>query len=229
MENLAKKYQMSESAIVIILLALGGGFRDAYSFKMRGGVFANAQTGNLVLFSESISRLDLHDCIKYILPILAFVIGTLLTDLVKNKYLENKGLHWRQIIVFLEFILLLAVGMMPNSLDHWANIIISFACAMQVESFRKFKGTTLATTMCTGNMRSGTEALSKFIRSRKNGKVDIEEKEKSNRYFFTIAMFCLGAGFGAISSGFIGIRAIWIDAFLMFIVFSLMFRKIESE
>ena len=32
-----------------LMLCLAGGFLDAYTFVTRGGVFANAQTGNIVL------------------------------------------------------------------------------------------------------------------------------------------------------------------------------------
>ena len=34
-----------------LLLAGAGGFLDAYTFVGRGGVFANAQTGNIVLLA----------------------------------------------------------------------------------------------------------------------------------------------------------------------------------
>jgi uncharacterized protein DUF1275 len=36
-----------------LLLAGAGGFLDAYTFIGRGGVFANAQTGNIVLLASS--------------------------------------------------------------------------------------------------------------------------------------------------------------------------------
>ncbi|MFR1872716.1 MAG: YoaK family protein, partial [Coprococcus sp.] len=42
--------QMSESIRLGIILALSGGFMDAYSYMCRGKVFANAQTGNILLF-----------------------------------------------------------------------------------------------------------------------------------------------------------------------------------
>ena len=42
-------WQMSETFRVGALLACVGGFLDAYTFLCRGGVFANAQTGNLAL------------------------------------------------------------------------------------------------------------------------------------------------------------------------------------
>ena len=40
--------QMSSSLSVGFLLALAGGFMDAYSYMARGKVFANAQTGNIL-------------------------------------------------------------------------------------------------------------------------------------------------------------------------------------
>ena len=39
--------QRSESLTAAALLALAGGLLDAYTYLCRGGVFANAQTGNI--------------------------------------------------------------------------------------------------------------------------------------------------------------------------------------
>ena len=46
--NLSSR-QYSDSFRVGILLALTGGFLDAYTYISRGNVFANAQTGNMVM------------------------------------------------------------------------------------------------------------------------------------------------------------------------------------
>ena len=43
--------QMSESFLTAGLLSLSGGLQDAYTYLARGEVFANAQTGNIVLMS----------------------------------------------------------------------------------------------------------------------------------------------------------------------------------
>ena len=48
--------QTSESIELGILLALSGGFMDAYSYLARGQVFANAQTGNMLLFGVNLAR-----------------------------------------------------------------------------------------------------------------------------------------------------------------------------
>ena len=44
--------QMSESVRLGILLALSGGLMDAYSYIVRDRVFANAQTGNMLLICQ---------------------------------------------------------------------------------------------------------------------------------------------------------------------------------
>ena len=41
----------SNSIYLGVLLAIVGGFLDAYTFISRDGVFANAQTGNMVLLA----------------------------------------------------------------------------------------------------------------------------------------------------------------------------------
>ena len=47
--------QISESLPIMILLTLSGGFMDAYSYLCRGEVFANAQTGNILLFGVNLA------------------------------------------------------------------------------------------------------------------------------------------------------------------------------
>ena len=42
-------HQMSETLFLGALLTVTGGFLDAYTYLCRGKVFANAQTGNIVL------------------------------------------------------------------------------------------------------------------------------------------------------------------------------------
>ncbi|MEG0250885.1 MAG: YoaK family protein [Peptostreptococcus sp.] len=212
--------QMSESMIIAIILALGGGFRDAYSYNCRGQVFANAQTGNLVLLSQSIAKKDPALVLKYILPVFAFFVGVYLTEIIKRSCKEFQIIHWRQIIAMMEVLMLVAVGFMPTSMDHIANVTISLACAMQVQSFRKFHGVSMATTMCTGNLRSATELLSSY-----HFTGDEEKKTKSRYYYFMILVFGIGAALGAFASDYWGIQSIWLDAIVMMFGFILMFKE----
>ena len=70
--------QRSESFFVGALLSLAGGFLDAYTYITRGGVFANAQTGNMVLLGLRLSEHRWSDSLSYLIPILAFAAGVLL-------------------------------------------------------------------------------------------------------------------------------------------------------
>lgn len=53
-------------------------------------------------------------------------------------------LHWRQIVVAIEIVVLFAVGFMPETMNMAANILVSFVCSMQVNAFRKIKGSPYA-------------------------------------------------------------------------------------
>ena len=156
--------QMSETLRLGIILALSGGFMDAYSYLERGNVFANAQTGNLLLFGVNLAEGNYFAMLSYLLPVLAFTLGILLADTVRCL---NIRLHWRQLSVLLEAVILICVTFFPHSLNPLANSLTSFACGIQVESFRKIRNRGAATTMCIGNLRSGTAALSAYMRDRR--------------------------------------------------------------
>jgi uncharacterized membrane protein YoaK (UPF0700 family) len=57
-----------------LLLAGAGGFLDAYTFVGRGGVFANAQTGNILLLGVEAGERHWLAALLHVPPILAFVL-----------------------------------------------------------------------------------------------------------------------------------------------------------
>ena len=145
-----KRLQTSESLFLTALLAIVGGFLDAYSYLLRGGVFANAQTGNIALLGVYIQRRNGSMIIHYLVPILAFAAGVVLVEIMKKTFKTKGKIHWRQRIVVLEAVLLAAVGLIPSGkMDVMANVLISFVCAVQVQTFRKVHGNAFASTMCT--------------------------------------------------------------------------------
>ena len=212
--------QMSESLKIGIILALTGGFLDAYTFLVRGKVFANAQTGNIVLLGTNLFQGEFKQALSYLVPIVAFIVGVFITEFIKLKFKENEKLHWRQIIIFIEIFLLVLVAFMPQSLNNLANIIVSFICAMQVESYRKINGIACATTMCTGNLRSGTELLFKYIKTK-----DSDLKQKSINYYGIDLTFILGAGLGAVLTNIFDEKAVLVCCVILFIGFLVMFLK----
>lgn len=221
MENKNKfENQISDSRRLAFFLSLAGGFQDAYSYICRDRVFANAQTGNIVLMSGHIISGEFIEAVHYIFPVLAFIGGIYITEWIRYFYKENHILHWRQIILFVEIVAMVFVGCLPSSMNVLANVILSFSCAMQVSSFKKFRGIAFATTMCIGNMRSATEFLAKY---------HIEKNKefiyKSLHYYGAIFIFAVGSSLGFIFSNFFGLVSIWIAALFLFIGFILMLAK----
>lgn len=206
---------MSDSFLTAAFLALSGGAQDAYSYCARGEVFANAQTGNIVLLSQRLFEGDWAGAVHYLLPLCAFALGIYAAE--KIRYGPTRSLHWRQRVLTAEIIILALVGLLPVSLNALANAAVSFACAMQVQSFRKVEGFAYASTMCIGNLRAGMEAVASY---RRTGEGTYAAKAK--RYFGVIFLFGLGAAIGGAAVKGLGLRAVWVSCALLGVSFLLM-------
>lgn len=209
--------QTSETFLLNAILSLSGGFQDAYTYNLRNKVFANAQTGNVVLMSQHFLMKDWGAGAHYLFPVLAFACGILAAEQVGHRYRSCERVHWRQIVLLIEILVLTAVGLIPARYDTVATMLVSLSCAMQVQAFRKVRGYGYASTMCIGNLRSGTESLSVYLRERNR-----EALSKALHYYGIILVFALGAGLGGVLSGLIGIRAIWISSALLLLACLLM-------
>ena len=140
------EYEKSDTLILGALLSLSGGFQDAYTYVLRGNVFANAQTGNVVLMSRYLMTGNWSEALQYIFPIVAFAIGILAAEQIGYRFRDSTKIHWRQIILIIEIIVLTAVAFIPHSFDMLANVMVSFSCAMQVQAFRTVKGPAISRT-----------------------------------------------------------------------------------
>lgn len=207
-----KQIQMSESFLNSAVLAVSGGFQDAYTYFTRDKVFSNAQTGNVVLMSQEFMAGNFIGGIKYLLPFFAFGLGVLVTEQINARYKMAKRIHWRQLIILIEIAILAIVGFIPHSLNMAATVLVSFSCAMQVQAFRKVNGFAYASTMCIGNLRSGTDALSAFLREKRK-----EPLIKAFHYYGIIFFFAVGAGIGGNLSALWGIHTIWVSCILLLI------------
>lgn len=210
--------QASESFLTAIFLTLSGGFQDAYTYSCRGEVFANAQTGNIVLLSLAIFKRQWDVAIKYLVPVLSFIAGIATSTSIQIHLKNYRKLHWRQIVLIMEISLLFAVAFIPSKLQFLANALVSFVCAMQVQAFYKIEGNSYASTMCIGNLRSGTQAFCKYVSSK-----DRRVLKKALTYFSVIFIFAIGAGVGGISTYYIGYKSIWISCILLTVSTGLMF------
>ena len=212
--------QTSESFLLSAVISLSGGFQDAYTYNLRDKVFANAQTGNVVLMSQHFMSGEWMQGLRYLIPILAFGLGIVIAEQISFYYRRGKKLHWRQLVILLEILVLSLVAFIPENHNMLANVLVSLACAMQVQSFRKVNGYPYASTMCIGNLRSGTESFSVFLRNREKGALI-----KALHYFGIIFVFAVGAGIGGVVSLALGYRCILISSAILLVAFIMMRRK----
>ena len=200
--------QMSEAFITAAFLSVSGGLQDAYTYICRGKVFANAQTGNIVLLSQNICDRNFGAVVHYLVPLLFFAFGVAVAEL----------------ILIIEILLLFLVGFLPDQWNLLANAMVSFSCAMQVQAFRKVNSYAFASTMCIGNLRSGMESLCAYRLTHNPQTI-----YKAMHYFGVIFLFGLGAGLGSRFIPMMGMYTIWLSCLLLFISFLLMFIKEEIE
>ena len=104
------------------------------------------------------------------------------------------------------------------------NALTSFACGIQVESFRKIHGKGIATTMCIGNLRSGTENLHHYFHTKERHFLDT-----SLLYYGIIACFIVGAVIGNAAVQLFRTKAILGCSFLLLISFFMMFIDWEKK
>ena len=216
--------QMSESMLTAAFIILSGGLQDAYTYLCRGKVFANAQTGNIVLLSAYLFEGDTARAVRYLVPVLSFALGVFVAECIHRRFKRMEKIHWRQLIILSEIVLLFLVGFLPQERNMAANMLVSFVCAMQVQTFRKVRGHAYASTMCIGNMRSGTEALCAYFHTR-----DKEILRKALTYFGVVLLFALGAGIGSIATLHWGAGTIWLSCGLLTISFLIMFVHDEEQ
>ena len=205
------KQEISQSMRMLVFIIISGGLQDAYSFFCRDGVFANAQTGNIVFLSVNIANGDAAGILKYLVPVWFFALGAILAKAL-FFFLDKKKMFWKQAVLLVETVVLLAVGFIPQSMNLYANALVSFACAMQVLSFDQIYGNDFASTMCIGNIVRMSGSFVTAI-----AKKDKEALKRFCLYLAVVVIFAIGAGAGYLLQKALGNYAIMFSAALTFI------------
>ena len=185
---------------VSLALATVGGFLEAYTYVTRDGVFANAQTGNIARMGLNLAQGNILLTLRYLIPVIAFMAGVTL-----SLQLRRLRQDWERIILLLEIALLFLVGLIPaHRLSILATVTVSFVCALQVESFRKFGENAFASTMCTGNLRIATEHLNRYFSDKSR-----KELDTALQYYGIDLVFACAVLVGYWVTSAFGVRAVW--------------------
>lgn len=194
------KATIHESLLTGILLAIVGGFLDIYTYILKGNVFANAQTGNIVLMGLKIAQSDFMGALYYLLPITAFFLGIVISEYIRHKFTNLQYLEWQHLILIIEIIILTIIAFEPKQLPHLiCNVTIGLVCSLQVNAFKTTSGLPYASTMCTGNLKSAGQKLSAYLFLH-----DKNALKHCFRYLIIIFFFILGAIIATILINFFG-------------------------
>ena len=212
--------KLHDNIVIGVCLSLVGGFLDAYSYLLKGKVFANAQTGNLVLLFISAANWELHKSHKYIIPIVTFALGIFISEFLKNKHYVKNYTRMVTVLVF-EVLVIAAIGLTGTYFRHdIINSVISFIAALQVANFDKVDGNPIATTMITGNLKSSMINLAKYRTTK-----DVKYLHSSFKYFLIIASFGIGVSIGFIAIKYYAEKSILLCELFIVIAFVMLQRE----
>lgn len=202
-ETPLEQVPVHERLRVGLCLTFVGGFLEAYTYLLHGGVFANAQTGNIALFAIYAMRRDAH-AFYYLIPLGAFFAGVVVSEWLRTKLSAKGRALWHRALVLAEAALMAVIAFLPAGLpDAVVIVLVSFLCSLQFNGFRTTHGLAYATTFCTGNLRSAGENLYHAIAGRDRGRA-----VAAARYFSVILVFAVGACAGVAFVGWFGAKGI---------------------
>jgi uncharacterized membrane protein YoaK (UPF0700 family) len=178
-------------------LAVVGGFLDAYTYVAHEGVFANAQTGNVVFVAIDLAHGRWEAAARYLPIIAAFVLGLVAAEMLAARR-HRRLLHDpTRIVLAAEILVLAAVAAAPATTPHLlATTAVAFVAALQVTTFRLVRETSYSTTMTTGNLRSLVTATYEWLSG-----YDRTQRTVAARLALIVLAFTGGAALGALASG----------------------------
>ncbi|AWE07370.1 DUF1275 domain-containing protein [Lysinibacillus sp. 2017] len=221
MDKTKKWYSLAPNSLIMgMLLALVGGYLDAYTYITRDGVFATAQTGNTVLFAVRAASPEYDGAFQNVPPFLAFIAGVLVAEHMKDR-LDK----YRRAVLALECVILFIVGWLPGSVPNMIiTISVAFVSSLQIATFNKLGKWSYNSTITTGNLRTAASASYGAFANH-----DQEAKKKFIYFSAIILSFIGGALIGTFFSTSLEHKAIWIASGIILITVILYHKNREQE
>ena len=201
-------FLMCERKEIFHVLTAIGGFFGAYTFMMRGNVFCNAQTGNVVLMGIALGTGKWKEGLYYLIPIFAYMLGAFVSELLPKPVKKHLPIRWDTLLIAIEMVTVVILGFIPVSAPvQISQVIINFVASMQYNTFRQAEGVAGATTFATNHIRQIGVGLAKEL-------THLHKPNKKHRkglieHFAMLVFFISGAFIGAILCNVAKEKAIW--------------------
>ena len=203
-----RNYLTCEKNWVFYTLIFISGFFGAYTYLLRGGVFCNAQTGNIVMLGLALGSAEWKKALYYVIPISAYLMGAFVSELLPNPVKHAFYVRWDTLLIGVEMLVVLALGFLPESAPvQISQVSINFIASMQYNTFRQAEGTAMATTFVTNHVRQIGVGLAKEVRHRKD--LDKPHREKLRKHALMLFYFLTGGTVGTVFCHLLLGRAIW--------------------
>ena len=190
------------------LLSLVGGFLDAYTYLSRNGVFATAQTGNIILMIVAGARDEWARAAQHLPPIAAFLLGVVAGEVLRLSAVVRLVRRPARVAVGLEAAVLVVVGFLPPAVpDQVVTACIAFVAALQISWFRTVGRWAYTSTMTTGNLRSVARATFHAVSDR-----DPEARLEALHLGGVVVAFVAGAVLGCAMTLLLADQAAWVVA-----------------
>lgn len=211
-----------EKRWVFRLLIFVGGFYGGYALTVRGGVFANAQTANLALLAVNLGTGNWKKAAYYLIPMSAYLLGIVFSESIPKPLRRFGLMRWDTMLTLIEIVMVVILGFIPATVPHQiSQVLISFICAMQYNTFRQAEGIPMATVFCTDHMRQFGSSLTKWFRKDDNAQA---MRQKTVAHGLMLLCFATGALTAAALSGVTGVRTIWFALIPLSILFADLLR-----
>ncbi|MER6980426.1 YoaK family protein [Streptomyces carpinensis] len=217
---MATIHRRTDTLPVGAILASVGGFFDAYTF-LRHGVFANLQSGNVVLFCVQATARHWHAAVVLLVPVAAFVVGVLAVEVLGVPRVGRLVRRPLRLVLTLQIALLAMIAALPDGAPApVTTVTVSFVAALQFSTFTTLRDAPYATVMTSGNLRTSVVAAYQWTVGK-----DPAAARRAGRYAVMVGAFAVGAVVGAICTRTVGTPAIAVAAVLLTAVLVMLVRE----
>lgn len=173
------------------------GFIDAFTFITQDGLFASAQTGNMVVLAAKLFEGNPIEAFVHLASFVGFSVGAFMAQGVIERFKEYGWRKYRSYLL-LQVIFLFIIAIIQQ---HVGASVIGFLLGLlagyELTVFRKIKSTSINNGIMTGNTKNLMNNLYLAI---------FKKDKEALHTFFTlllgVGIFMLGVGIGTIVLSF---------------------------
>ncbi|MDO4689874.1 MAG: YoaK family protein [Fusobacterium sp.] len=205
-------------------LVFVGGYLGGFTFSLKGKLFVNAQTGNMILLSSGIGNFDSLVIKNTFILLLVYFIALMLAEYLSKKINEKKNYIWERFLLIFSLIVTLVLGFLPENIAFEVFLYpIAFIVAMQFATFEKAHGMGMATGFCTNHLKQTATNLVRYLRTKNKEKLIF-----SLSHLIMIISFISGASLAFYLSSVFFNRSIWLATFLFLLIFYYFNKSIKE-